>query len=190
MNGEKASFEISVSVEDDEFEERKINCMKDNLERVKNSVKEVFPPSNYEGLVNYAAKLFIENSLLRNERQDFVNAMFGLEFATAADDQKAREQIKAAFKENLLFKQVTKKMSLDKQFTTWGSQRVRHKNNYFYRDLVINEWKKEPSRFPSADNAGGHFVDWLRNNHKVEYQQRTVSKWIRIYAKTHGIKLR
>ncbi|MBA3756110.1 MAG: hypothetical protein H0X02_07765, partial [Nitrosomonas sp.] len=108
MNDEKASEKITLSVEDDEFEERKVNCMNDNLERVKYRIREVFPQENYERLVNYAAQLFIEGSLMNHERRDFFNAMLAIELTRADHNKEEEEYVKLTFNNNALLKTFTR----------------------------------------------------------------------------------
>jgi hypothetical protein len=65
----------------------------------------------------------------------------------------------------------------------------RHEKDYAAKEMVINEWKKEPSAFPSVEKAGLHFADWLETN-GYQYEPRTVATWIRGYAKQSGLRLR
>jgi hypothetical protein len=75
---------------------------------------------------------------------------------------------------------------------------LRHKETHETQSLVTSEWEKEPSRFPSAEQAGAHFADWLESQkigrkvkgEFVPYQPRTITDWIRKHAKNRGIKLR
>lgn len=66
---------------------------------------------------------------------------------------------------------------------------IRHRKNYAAKNMVIDEWKKEPSAFPSAEKAGLHFADWLEAK-GIKYEPRTVTTWIRDYAKQIGLRLR
>lgn len=66
---------------------------------------------------------------------------------------------------------------------------IRHEKNYAAKNMVIDEWKKEPSAFPSAEKAGLHFADWLETK-GIKYEPRTVTTWIRDYAKKIGLRLR
>jgi hypothetical protein len=67
---------------------------------------------------------------------------------------------------------------------------IRHAKNHAAKQLVIDEWKKRPSAFISAEKAGGHFADWLEARGFKKYEPRTVTTWIRSYAKEVGIRLR
>lgn len=67
---------------------------------------------------------------------------------------------------------------------------IRHAKNHEAKQLVIDEWKKRPSAFISAEKAGGHFADWLEAKGFKKYEPRTVTTWIRSYAKEVGIRLR
>lgn len=66
---------------------------------------------------------------------------------------------------------------------------IRHEKNYAAKKMVIDEWKKEPSAFPSAAKAGLHFADWLEAKGR-KYEPSTVTTWIRDYAKEIGLRLR
>lgn len=66
---------------------------------------------------------------------------------------------------------------------------IRHSKNYAAKNMVIDEWKKKPSTFPSAEKAGLHFADWLEAK-GIKYEPRTVTTWIRDYAKQIGLRLR
>lgn len=66
---------------------------------------------------------------------------------------------------------------------------IRHSKNYAAKNMVIDEWKKKPSAFPSAEKAGLHFADWLEAK-GIKYEPRTVTTWIRDYAKQIGLRLR
>jgi hypothetical protein len=66
---------------------------------------------------------------------------------------------------------------------------IRHRKNYAAKNMVIDEWKKKPSAFPSAEKAGLHFADWLEAK-GIKYEPRTVTTWIRDYAKQIGLRLR
>lgn len=65
----------------------------------------------------------------------------------------------------------------------------RHRKNHTAREMVIAEWLKDKSKFSSAEKAGNYLVDWLFNQ-GFQYETRTITNWIRDYAKQNGIKLR
>lgn len=190
MSDEKASFTINFAIEDNEYEKRKTDCIKNNLERVKDRVKEVFPSSNYEGLVNYTAKLFIEGSFMQEEINQFHQAMNGMEWAKADDNKDAQKSVEETYKNNYLFKEVIRLNFYEGKFRSWKSAKERHKNTNYYKKLVTDKWSSNPLEFPSAEKAGNYFADWLRDEHHTEYEPRTVIRWIRAYAKVKGIKFR
>lgn len=66
---------------------------------------------------------------------------------------------------------------------------ARHQKTNEAKNQVIKEWEREPSKFASVEKAGLHFSDLLAKQGK-SYEPRTVSKWIRDYAKTLGVRLR
>lgn len=55
--------------------------------------------------------------------------------------------------------------------------------------LATTEWGKASSKFSSAEKAGLHFSGWL-NQQGFNYEPRTVTGWIRAYAKKIGVKFR
>jgi len=66
---------------------------------------------------------------------------------------------------------------------------ARHQKTNEAKDIVISEWKKDPTKFPSAEKAGLHFADYLANL-GFDYTPRTVTSWIRAYAKQENIRFR
>ncbi len=67
----------------------------------------------------------------------------------------------------------------------------RHAITNHAKNVVTAEWVKSPSQFPSAEKAGIYFSDWLESQGIVKsIEPRTVTGWIRVYAKQQGIKLR
>jgi len=66
---------------------------------------------------------------------------------------------------------------------------ARHQKRNEVKSLVISEWKMDKSKFPSAEKAGGNYSSWLKDR-GFEYEPRTVTGWIRDYAKEIGVKFR
>lgn len=78
---------------------------------------------------------------------------------------------------------------------------LRHQDTNKAKNLVIGEWNKNRNQFPSGEQAGLHYADWLEtqgvfhkhskeNNSYEWYTPRTVTKWIRDYAKEIGFLFR
>lgn len=67
--------------------------------------------------------------------------------------------------------------------------RLRHRDRDDARQAVLIAWEQNPTAFPSAEKAGNHFADWLQRQGK-SFEPRTVTGWIRSYAKDKGIKFR
>ncbi|MFM8342192.1 MAG: hypothetical protein ACKN9F_08240, partial [Methylomonas sp.] len=65
----------------------------------------------------------------------------------------------------------------------------RHKKNHEAELLVTSEWAKQVDKFSSAEKAGNFYADWLQQQ-GLHFEPRTVTGWIRKYAKAQGIKLR
>lgn len=66
---------------------------------------------------------------------------------------------------------------------------ARHQKTNEAKARAIQEWVKDPSKFPSAEKAGNHFADWLAEQ-GFRYEPRTVTAWIRTYARQEGIRIR
>jgi len=66
---------------------------------------------------------------------------------------------------------------------------ARHKKTYDAKAIVIKEWEKDPTRFPSAEKAGKYFSDWLPSQ-GFSFEPRTVTAWIRTHAQEIGVRLR
>lgn len=68
---------------------------------------------------------------------------------------------------------------------------ARHRGNYEAKDRAIKEWEKDTSKFSSAEKAGNHLADWLVNQGFIKtIEPRTVTGWIRVYAKQIGVRFR
>lgn len=65
----------------------------------------------------------------------------------------------------------------------------RHRKTNEAKNDVLSEWSKAPSDFPSAEKAGLHFYEWLKDQGR-DFEPRTITGWIRLHAKELGIKFR
>lgn len=78
-------------------------------------------------------------------------------------------------------------------FSKWeksdSGNKVRHARRNEARSLVTEDWDQNKNTFPSAEKAGIHYADWLREK-GFDYEPRTVTNWIRQYSKDNGIRLR
>jgi hypothetical protein len=77
-----------------------------------------------------------------------------------------------------------KKSARSKQLNT-----MRHAKTHDARELAVKDWEKAPYAFPSAEQAGGYYADWLETK-GYKFTPRTVTGWIRIHAKEIGVKFR
>lgn len=66
---------------------------------------------------------------------------------------------------------------------------ARHQKRNEAMFSVADEWIKEPYKFASAEKAGIHFSEWLRNK-GIEFEPRTTAGWIRQCAKKNNIIFR
>jgi hypothetical protein len=75
---------------------------------------------------------------------------------------------------------------------------VRHAVGNSAKAMVVAEWGKNPNQFLSGEKAGIFYADWLKEKgvgyflkgEPMSYVPRTVTDWIRAYAKMKGIKFR
>lgn len=79
--------------------------------------------------------------------------------------------------------------SLRKQQKSQAMNSRRHASRNKAVKMVTEDWNKRKSEFRSAEKAGNYYADWLGKK-GFEYEPRTVTGWIRKYAKDNGIKLR
>jgi len=66
---------------------------------------------------------------------------------------------------------------------------ARHAKRNKAVELVTSDWNKRKTEFRSAEKAGIFYSDWLRKQ-GYEYEPRTITVWIRKFAKENGIALR
>lgn len=97
------------------------------------------------------------------------------------EKSKLKEKITSEFKEEQKRKRSLKSKELNIK---------RHALNREAKTKVLEEWHKNRNEFPSAEKAGGHYATWLTEQGYKDYTPRTISEWIRSYAKDTGIKLR
>lgn len=65
----------------------------------------------------------------------------------------------------------------------------RHAKRNEAKRLVTNDWSQRKSEFRSAERAGNYYAEWLEGK-GFEYEPRTITTWIRKYAKDNNIRLR
>ena len=66
---------------------------------------------------------------------------------------------------------------------------IRHRRTDTAKEMVITEWTKNRSNWPSAAQAGNDLADYLKTQ-SMKYEPRTVTGWILSHAKKMNIKLR
>jgi hypothetical protein len=73
---------------------------------------------------------------------------------------------------------------------------ARHQKTYEAKVMVVEEFMKNHNKFLSAEKAGNHFADWLRDKGILNsatgeaYEPRTVAGWIRTHFKEIGKRWR
>ncbi|QSP93801.1 hypothetical protein LPB19_11400 [Marinobacter salinisoli] len=91
------------------------------------------------------------------------------------------------------YKRIRDAISRRERFAKWEKSetgnKVRHARRNEARSLVTEDWNDKKTTFASTEKAGIHYADWLREK-GFEYEPRTVTNWIRQYAKDNGIRLR
>jgi hypothetical protein len=78
---------------------------------------------------------------------------------------------------------------LEKSNNSQKLNMIRHKTNHAAKALVIAEFDKDHSKFPSADKWGTHLADWLIEK-GFNLQPRTIATHIRAHAKKTNVRLR
>lgn len=69
--------------------------------------------------------------------------------------------------------------------------KLRHAATTHAKERVTAEWAKNPSQFSSAEKAGNHYANWLKLQGVIKsIEPRTVTGWIRAYAKEIGVRFR
>ena len=87
--------------------ERKANYVNDNLDLVKDEIREAFPPENYELLVNFAARVFCEGAFMQEEIKQFERAMKNMEFAKGGGaDKDTLKLLQETYRKNHFFKKI------------------------------------------------------------------------------------
>lgn len=135
--------------------------------------------------------------------QDVLNSMAILWFFDAASAHENDgcamnllfEAANALTLSNGIFMWECSKEHQEEELKEMGSKRARslnearHRKTNEARARVIQDWAKDPARFPSAEKAGLHYTYWLARNDAV-YEPRTVTGWIRSHAKRIGVRFR
>jgi hypothetical protein len=102
--------------------------------------------------------------------------------------QYGAEQTGALRKQHAEYEKSTKQAKSER---AKDLNRLRHAPTNHAKKVVTAEWGKNPSQFASAEKAGKYFADWLEDQGIVKsIEPRTVTGWIRDYAKEFGVKLR
>jgi len=130
--------------------------------------------------VCYAERLREEDWL-----ESYIKKMANAELTEALLKQKTEQQKWVQYCLDLSKEREIK----EKKDKSKNLNKIRHEKNYAAKNMVINEWEKEPSAFLSAEKAGLHFADWLETK-GIKYEPRTVTNWIRAHAKQIGVVFR
>jgi hypothetical protein len=97
-------------------------------------------------------------------RADFIKKS-----AEAASAAAKEQQQKHAAEQDLAKKQRSAELN-----------KKRHEKRDLARSLVLADWESDINRFPSAERAGSHYVNWLEDlpGKNLKFAQRTVRDWI------------
>ncbi|MER2511026.1 MAG: hypothetical protein ABTQ25_01150 [Nitrosomonas ureae] len=176
----------------EEMTQAKINFVDANLDQVKEQMRRSFSPSEYESLIEFAARCYLEGSFMQNQIINFYQGMNSLRLAMGFDSTEAQKQIMDSYRDVYLFQQVMKLEFYEDFFRKRKAGKNRHKLRNSHKKIVTEKWSENTTEFPSAAKAGAHYADWLHNEYGSPgtYEPRTVTKWILEYAKQHSIRLR
>ncbi len=170
--------------------------MNDDLNRVKEKIREEFPPEKYELLVNFAAKLFIEGSIMKNEMQDFSNAMFAMKCSIVVDNKKNQNEKEKILRNNKLFKKVIElENHKNMVIRSWKAGKKRHEENKFYKDYVTKDWEKNYRNWETFNDAAVHYqyeTEQMLKTARLKrssYDLDTIESWIKEYATKKGMNV-
>ena len=119
---------------------------------------------------------------------DNIAVRYALDDACADDHELARYW----FDKIDNYKRTRDAINRRERFAKWekseAGNKVRHARRNQARSLVTEDWDQKKTTFPSTEKAGIHYADWLREK-GFDYEPRTVTNWIRQFAKDNGIRL-
>lgn len=168
----------------------------DDLEQVKQTLKARFSPTDYEGLIEYAAELYISNRKRKKEMDDFRQAMLGIRLTKADDNKKAQKWIEETFKHNSLFKDFKLVNLYSGKFRSWGMNAKRHASDRKAKKIVLSWWQDDKEKSNDKDKMVILYQTRLRKmrilpacntNSKTErreedeeesYSFETISRWL------------
>ena len=128
-----------------------------------------------------------------NAGHSATRAMYASCYAERLEETKLLEQELRAFRCEIRTREAQREVAEKQRRSMLGEQLNVHRHAKVNRakDLVVEEWAKSRARWPSAEKAGSYFADWVVEQRLLEtIEPRTVSGWIRGYAKLTGIRLR
>lgn len=156
-----------------------------DFERVKRELKKRYKLSDYEALIEFAAKYFISDSRRRIEMDSFHQAMFNLEVARVDDKNKELEKYtKDAYQKNILFREVVRLKSFESKVHSWDMNRYRHENNRKAKKLVVSWWKIDKEKgCIKADVANGYILELEKlgikpTEEKERYENEVIYDWL------------
>ncbi len=117
-----------------------------DLDRVKQEIKILYKPDDYEALIEFSAKYFISDSRRRIEMDNFHQAMLILEFARADHNKETEQWVTETFKNNSLFESFTHVESYSTKFPRWYMQKKRHAIDWKAEVLALGWWKDDKKK--------------------------------------------
>jgi hypothetical protein len=154
-----------------------------DIDRVKKELKERYSQSDYEELIEFAAKYFVSDQRRKREMDNFHNAMLGMEFAKADENKEAQKKIEETYKNNSLFEAVMHVNFYAGQFRSWGMNARRHANDRKAKKLVLDWWEHDKSKYRSKTDVVGDYLTklnklGLRPKPKKDYDYETIYTWL------------
>lgn len=128
-----------------------------------------------------------------NAGHSATRAMYASCYAERLEETKLLEQELRAFRCEVRTREAQREVAEKQRRSMLGEQLNVHRHAKVNRakDLVVKEWAKSRARWLSAEKAGSYFADWVVEQRLLEtIEPRTVTGWIRAYAKLTGIRLR
>lgn len=129
--------------------------------------------------VGYGERFQEEKIIVEHYKREIEQLRSQPATATAQDTDALTERIEALFRQEQAQKATERAIAMNKQ---------RHKKDHDAKALVLAEWESKSTRYGKADPASVLLASWLlQQDPEFDYTPRTISGWIRAYAKEKGI---
>ena len=146
MSDDQKTMNFTVKIDDD-FDYKKNN----DIDRARQALKERYSQSDYEELIEFAAKYFVSDQRRKIEMDNFHQAMLGIEFAKADKNKEAQKRVEETYKNNSLFEAVKHVNFYEGKFRSWGMNARRHASDRKAKELVLSWWQEDKEKSSNKD---------------------------------------